>query len=203
LSNDELNEMVGLNDKIVEQSPSVEKSFTNQGNAVVGATDAVREYINSLREMAVEELYVERIKALENEKELREENKRLNEEIAEIESKINQFVDLRNLSEDQIKQRLEEINREMNTGLLTQEEYLELQKEQDLLLLLQNGKLGEGLDAMQKQREELIKKLEKNEEELQKVDEVNNAYIEALLIQAGINTEKGTELNYLIKRLKN
>lgn len=205
LSNDELNEMVGLNDKIVEQSPSVEKSFTNQGNAVVGATDAVREYINSLREMAVEELYVERIKALENEKELREENKRLNEEIAEIESKINQFVDLRNLSEDQIKQRLEEINREMNTGLLTQEEYLELQKEQDLLLLLQNGKLGEGLDAMQKQREELIKKLEKNEEELQKVDEVNNAYIEALLIQAGINTEKGNGIELLdqeIEKLK-
>ena len=205
LSNDELNEMVGLNDKIVEQSPSVEKSFTNQGNAVVEATDAVREYINSLREMTVEELYVERIKALENEKELREENKRLNEEIAEIESKINQFVDLRNLSEDQIKQRLEEINREMNTGLLTQEEYLELQKEQDLLLLLQNGKLGEGLDAMQKQREELIKKLEKNEEELQKVDEVNNAYIEALLIQAGINTEKGNGIELLdqeIEKLK-
>src|SRR5699024_10469238 len=66
LTNDEIDKLLKLNNDIIEQSPNVEKSFTDKGNAVVESTDAVKEHINALREMAYEELLIERDKSLMN-----------------------------------------------------------------------------------------------------------------------------------------
>src|SRR5690606_24993342 len=65
LSNDELNKMIGLNDKIVKQSPAVTQAYTEQGNQIVENTDAVREYVAELKQMALEELRWELAEALE------------------------------------------------------------------------------------------------------------------------------------------
>lgn len=202
LSNDELDKMIGLNDKIIEQSPTVEKSFSDKGHAIVDTTDAVRDYIKSLRDMALIELRAEQAKALEREKELLEENKQLAEEIRDVESKINELIEMRNMPLEEVDARLEEINRKMNSGLLTQEEYLELEREQGLLLQLQNDNLVDALDTLQEQRKTLIQKRDLNTDELAKLEQINARMAEMLLAQVDINWEQGEGLNQLDEKIK-
>jgi TP901 family phage tail tape measure protein len=50
LSNEELNEMIGLNKDIIEQAPMAADGLTETGEAIVGNTEAAREYNDELRE---------------------------------------------------------------------------------------------------------------------------------------------------------
>src|SRR5690606_29340819 len=168
LSNKELDEMIGLNDKIVKQSPAVTQAYTEQGNQIVENTDAVREYVAELKQMALEELRWELAEALENEKRIREENKEIARELARVEKELNQLVEYRKMPLDEVDARLEEINKKMNSGMLTQEEYLELEREQALLLQVQSGFVTEAYENLKKQRDALLKKQETNQEELAK-----------------------------------
>src|SRR5699024_547881 len=172
LSNDELNNMISLNNDIINQSPDVEKSFTDKGNAVVESTDAVKEHIQALKDLAIEELQWEMAEALENEKKIREENKELAIELAEVESSMNELLEIRKLPLEEVDARLEEINEKMNSGLVTQEEYLELEREQSLLLQAQNGFIGEAYESLKSQREELMKKQDLNDQELAKLENI-------------------------------
>lgn len=202
LSNEQIEAMIGLNNDIIDQSPNVEKSFTNQGNAIIESTDAVKEYINSLKEMALIELQAEQAKALENETKLRQENKEINEEIAQIERDINELIELRNMPLEEVDTRLEEINEKLNSGQLTMEEYTELEREQALLLQLQNDNLVEALESLQNQREELIKKRDLNDDELAKLEQINSRMAELLLSEVEINFEKGKGLDVLDERIE-
>src|SRR5690606_6109593 len=201
LSNGELNKMIGLNNKIIEKSPDVAKAYSEKGNAIVGATDAVKDYIQSLRDMALIELRAEQAKALEREKEIREDNKRIAQEIREVESKINDLIAIRNMPLEQVEARLEEINKLMATGALTQEEYLELEREQALLLQLQNVTLADALDTLQEQQDELIKRRDLNDQELAKLELINARLAEMLLAQVDINWENGKGLKQLDEKI--
>ncbi|GAB3797387.1 phage tail tape measure protein [Virgibacillus kimchii] len=205
LSKDEINELIEANNGIIEQSPDVEKSFTDKGNAIVESTDAVNDYIQSLRDMAWEELEIERVKALENEEELRRRNKELNEEIAQTEEDIQELMALRDVPMSDIEARLEEINRKMDSGLVGEEEYIELGKERGLLQKVYNGGLVEGLETLQDQKSELQDKVDKNDEEIAKLEEINIQMADMLLQEVDINYEKGeglTKLDEQIDKLK-
>src|SRR5690625_1405731 len=205
LNNEELEEMFGLNSEIIEQSPQVEASFTEKGNRVLENTSAVKEYINSLEEMAWIELQIEREKALENEAELRKENKQINEEIKQTEEEIQELMELRKVPMEDIDSRLAEIQEKMDLGLLTQEEYAELEREQGLLLAIKNDQYTESLDALKEQRNELMKRKDLNDEELAKLEQVNQRMAEILLSEVDINWEKGKGLDKLdeeIQKLK-
>lgn len=201
LTKDEINKLVKANNDIIEQSPQVEKSFSDKGNAIVDSTDAVRDYIDSLKDMAWVELEAERTKALENEAQLRKENKEINEEIKQVEEDIQELIEMREMPLSEVDARLAEIQDKMDTGLLTQEEYNELEREQGLLLQLQNDNLVEGLEALQEQRSELIKKKELNDEELAKLDQINAQMADTLLQEVDINFEKGEGLNKLDEKI--
>src|SRR5690625_4315151 len=205
LNNEELEEMFGLNSEIIDQSPQVEASFTEKGNRVLENTSAVKEYINSLEEMAWIELQIEREKALENEAELRKENKQINEEIKQTEEEIQELMELRKVPMEDIDSRLAEIQEKMDLGLLTQEEYAELEREQGLLLAIKNDQYTESLDALKEQRNELMKRKDLNDEELAKLEQVNQRMAEILLSEVDINWEKGKGLDKLdeeIQKLK-
>lgn len=145
LSNDETVKMIDLNNEIINQTPMVESSFTDRGNSVIDATDAVKEYVQSLREMAFEELKIQQDAAFEERQRLLEENRDTTDEIAWINSNLNTIYENQDMSLGEIENRLEEINRKTNQGMLTTEEYIELEQEQSALLAIQNGLHGEAL----------------------------------------------------------
>lgn len=202
LNNDELEEMLGLNNDIIEQSPQVEASFTEKGNRVLDNTSAVREYIESLEEMAWIELQIEREKALENEAKLRKQNKEINEDIKQVEEEIQELMELRKLPMEDIDDRLAEIQEKMDLGLLTQEEYAELEREQTSLLSVKNGLYVEQLDELKKQRKELLDKKELNDEELAQLEAIKERMAEVLLSEVDINWEKGKGLDKLDDQLQ-
>ncbi|WP_053430776.1 phage tail tape measure protein [Halalkalibacterium halodurans] len=192
LTNEELDEMLGLNNQIIDQSPHVEQSFTEKGNAVVEATEAVYEYIQSLKEMALAELQGERVKYMHQEKELIEEQKKLKEEMGEIERAYNELLEYRNMSEAEAEARLEEINDKKRTGLMTQQEIEEANREIWFLERVINGELADQLETLQERRKEVAKKIELNEEELSKIYEIDKAISGILLEELNIN-EAGRE----------
>ncbi|ERN52825.1 hypothetical protein A33I_14105 [Alkalihalophilus marmarensis DSM 21297] len=192
LTNDELNEMLGLNDKIIEQSPTVEQSFTNKGNAVIETTKAVHEYIQSLREMSLIELQEERVIQLEREKELINEQRALKEELNAIEQEMNTLLQYRDVSEEEAKARLDEINEKKRTGLLTEQEIAEANNEIWHLERIINGELADQLEALRTRREEIAKNIASKDEELAKLYEIDSAIAEILLKEIGVN-EQGQE----------
>ncbi|NJP37195.1 phage tail tape measure protein [Bacillus luteus] len=189
LTNDEIAEMVGLNNDIIEQSPYVEQSFTDRGNAVVEATDANYEYIDSLREIALEELQAERIIAMENEAELRRENREITEEIAAIEEKRNTLMEYNAMSESEILSLLDENQKKQQDINLSYEEREALQKEEGYLNTVLNGQVAEVLEGLRNQREELNEKLSLNEEELGQLQAIDDAIAGVLLKQIDVNME--------------
>ncbi|WP_225221007.1 phage tail tape measure protein [Bacillus norwichensis] len=206
LSNEQLDEMIELNSTIIEQAPTVEQKFTDKGNAIIESTKAVREYIDSLREMAFEELKEEQVKALEREKELRKENKFLAKEASKVEADIKELIDKRDMSLEEVNKRLQEIHVNTKHGLNSHKEVMELRREEQILLAIKNGTIAETLEKLQGERKELNKKQKLNEEELSKLDQINARMAEVLLAEVDINFEKGKGLKKLdekIESLKN
>lgn len=201
LSNKELEDMLNLNNDIIAQSPNVAKAHTDQGNAIVKNTDAVREHIEALKELAIEELQWELAEALENEGKIREDNKRIAEELAEVEQNMNELLEIRKMPLDEVDARLAEINEKMQSGLLTQEEYLELEREEGLLLQQKHGHIAEAYENLKKQRDALMKKQEANDEELAKLENIKTRMAELLLAEVDINWEKGKGLEKLDERI--
>lgn len=202
LTNDEIEEMIGLNNDIIEQSPNVEKSFSDKGNAVIESTDAVHEYIQSLRDMAMIELEAERAKALENEAQLRKDNKKHAEELLVIEENIQRMLELRDMPLEEVRDRIQEINDLKYDTTLSDEEQIELQRELTTLLDIEGGKITESLEHMQEQRAELNEKINLNEEELAKLEEINVAIVENLLAEVDLTFEKGKGLDKLDERIE-
>lgn len=205
LTNDEIEEMIELNNDIIEQSPTVEQSFTDKGNAVVESTDAVKEYIQSLRDMAFIELQAEQVKALENEATLRQENKEITEDLLKVEDEIQELLQMRDMSLEEIDERVKEINQAFSDGISTTEEQHKLDRERASLLAVKRGTILETLEKMEEERDALIEKKELNDEELAKLEEINVAMAEMLLAEVDINWEKGEGLKKLdetIQKLK-
>lgn len=205
MTNAEIEEMIGLNKDIIDQSPDVEKSFTDKGNAIVESTDAVHEHIQSLRDLALEELIEQRYMALENEQTLLEENIGYNKEIAELNEDITRIMEQGSLSSEEIKDRMSEINGDLRSGKFTLEEREALQKELiELAEIESKGHLGL-LEIMMDERDELQGKIDLNDEEIAKLEAINIAITDNLLGQVDINWEKGEGLNKLdetIQKLK-
>src|SRR5699024_11387755 len=62
LSKDELKELFGANKNLIDQTPEIKTSISDQGNEFAKNTDAVKEYIATLHEATLIELEGEREK---------------------------------------------------------------------------------------------------------------------------------------------
>lgn len=192
LSNEKLDEMLGLNDKIIEQSPQVEQSFTDKGNAIVDSTDAVKDYIQSLKDMALEELRIERAVALENEAELRQKIKEDTQELHDLESEINRLLDLQKIPLEEARERYYDIDQILTNGNLSIHERNELIDEQSELHDRINGKLADELVTLNEQRQEVLERIENNKSQLDQLDQIDQRISEIYLSELGIN-EAGEE----------
>ncbi|WP_096436482.1 phage tail tape measure protein [Alteribacter populi] len=192
LSKDEISELLAVNNEIIEQTPHVEQTMSERGNAVVDATDAVRDYIQSLRDMALEELQMERIAALEREAELRKEHRDDLLEQEEIGKRLEILTESRNMSEDERRDRVSEINRLINDEFATGEELVKLERERDVLMELHKTGMAETHGKLREQKEEIDGKLELHQDEIDKLGVIDEKIAGILLTEIGIN-EVGEE----------
>lgn len=197
LTNKEIDKMLELNDDIIEQSPIVEKVFTDKGSAVVVSTDAIKEYIQSLKDMSMFELNIQKEKALENEAELRQKNKDLAIEMEAVEERINELMVLRKMPLEEVKARIIEINELLQDGSVSIEEKKELTRELTSLMDVETGKAFEALEMYEEQRKKLVKKQELNEAELGQLEIINEKMVDMYLSEVDINFEKGKGLEKL------
>ncbi|MCR1834969.1 phage tail tape measure protein [Oceanobacillus caeni] len=189
LSKDELNRLFEANANIIEQSPNVQASVSETGNKFAENTNAVRKYINSLHEATLIELEAERTKSLEQEKVLRGEITDKQNELNGLLERMGVYTSSIKLSEDEIAARIEEINGLYRDSNLSVEEKNRLQQEQTALLDIQNGKYSEAIEDLQSQVDKKRESIGATEEELEKINVLNEQMANLVLKQAGINTE--------------
>ncbi len=189
LSKSELEQLFEANKNIIKQSPDVKTSVSEQGNAFVESTAAVRKYIETLHEMSFKELKLERAKQLEREKELTKQLASEKQKLNELDELANRILDIQSMSKEEILSRQKELNREYWNNNLSHKEKNELTREQEALQAALDGKLGKEYDKIQKILGEQRKKVESKEEELQKVKAVDQEMANHILKMAGINEE--------------
>ncbi|WP_188725691.1 phage tail tape measure protein [Lentibacillus populi] len=189
LSKDELKRLFDANKDIIEQTPDVKKNVSEQGNAFAENTDAVHDYIDSLREASLIELESERQKSLAEEKriqkEITEEKKKQNG----LDQQLKMYTDAQKMSQDEIKSRLKEISELTENKSLNQAEQARLLYEESVLNDVLNGDYVEMVDNLQKKKEKSRESVQNSEEELEKINALNSQMANLVLKQAGINAE--------------
>ena len=193
LSKDELKKLFDANKNIIEQSPNVEKSVSEQGNAFAKNTDEVNEYIQSLVDLSRQELSEEWKIAQDNKTEALKEQKQINKDIEELNRRSNE---LSKIDADTAAERrsatmdwFTDVKQEMADSRTSQERMNELRDEEAIIISFVKDGLGAGLKTIQKQRDELKGKLKDNEEEIEKANLLDEQMSNIILKQVGINEE--------------
>src|SRR5690606_40032846 len=127
----------------IEQSPDVEKSISEQGNAFVKSTEAVNKQIEALRKLSEQSLKGERAKLLEQEAEARQTIIDKTKELEKVEERLSFLYENQGMSKDERSKRVAEINELIKQGNLTEEEARKLDQERTDLLNIKNGKIVE------------------------------------------------------------
>lgn len=201
LSKKELKKLFGANENIIEQSPNVQKSVSDTGNAFADNTDAVREYVDSLYEMSRVELEGQRNAALERKIEL-------NKEINKGQKELNGLLDemgIKNkaseLSEVERKKRITEIKEKLDDRNISFEKGNALQEELTALMDIEDGRLGDSVKHLQEKIDKKRESNEKSQEELDKINALEENMGNIILKQSGINEEGEKGLAQLDKSL--
>lgn len=196
LSKKEIKRLFKANEEIIEQTPDVEQSISEQGNAFAKNTEKVKEYIENLEQMSLTELEQERFKALQNEEKALKNIEGAKQRIAFIDKQHNKLQEISNMSEkeqlDYAKGRLQEIAQEKVKGIESDQKKNALAKEEKILKEIINGELGKASELLTEERKELKGTIEDNEEKLEKLKLVDEQTANIYLQQAGIN-KKGEE----------
>jgi TP901 family phage tail tape measure protein len=194
LSNEELQRMVDLNGKIVEAVPESNAVISDQGNILLENTDAAKAYNKERYEMLRLELEAQKAKAQANMSEYLRDEESLLKKINELKTKI------ADLDVEEINQR--EKVRDLYADLAIAKENkdtLEIDRLNETIAMEEHK-----IEAIMKQRAEAAglvveksKELEKVQEQIGKLDEVNRKMIDLELKQVGINAKRGEELSTL------
>ncbi|WP_212925329.1 phage tail tape measure protein [Oceanobacillus sp. J11TS1] len=195
LSKEELEKLWSANEEIINQSPEVQSSVSETGNKFAENTDAVREYINTLHEATLIELEGERTKALEQEKQIRDDITQAQNELNGLLETMTLYTDAHNMSEQEIADRRKEINELYRDTNLSAEEKARLAQEETALMDIQDGKYVEAIAHIQEQIQGKRDSIAQSEEELAKINELNEQMANLVLQQVGINEQgaKGLE----------
>lgn len=202
LSKDELKNLFKANDDIIEQSPDVEKTISDQGNKWVDNTDAVEEYIKSMRDASMEEIEGQLGAAMENRNDALSDIKEKEQEIGNLKKELTTYTNAHELSEQEVSNRIDEINQKLRHGNQNSEKKNELSKELTALLDIQNGDYADGVDRIQEQINKKRNSIETSEEEIEKEKEIRKQASDILLSQIGINKEGDKGLETLDKNIQ-
>src|SRR5690625_656758 len=200
-SKEEIKELFGANESIIEQSDEAETAIGKSGEAWVENTDAVNEYIQSLYEASRIELESQRHKQLKNEEEITKritkENRQLNDEIG----KLALLDDLRGASQKELLDIQGDIVDEMNQVEQGSARWLELNKLLEATTDAQKGDVEEMYGTQTDIVEEKRKQLNLSEAELEDVQALNQGLVDVWLKQTGIKEEGEKGLNVLEEKI--
>lgn len=196
LTNEQLDAMIEHNNTIVENAPQTAEAHSEQGNAIAGVNEKLEEYLDTLRETSLQELELERIKFEENKLIHLEKINEAKEKEREINEKILMLSDLQKLSDEEVSVRLTEIGDLKKHYLTTEDEIVELTREEEILLGFVKDGVSGTVDELQNQLKEQKEIIENNELELEKGQAIDDLYAELYLKKLGINEagQKGIDL---------
>lgn len=207
LTNEEMEKFLGLNDKIIEKSPSAAKAISEQGNAYANTLDELKKLNNMERQLLMEDTY----KAVRNEMDKQESNLKrqvkLQNEIAEKEKyrtevqkeilsngKRNREIDLELVD---LRGKLVNANIEERQEIENKISILENEKSQ---IGTQNNLHQDTIDRIETQIEKKKKSLEETNKELKAFDELLADYAQQVLYEQGIVSEKGKANEAIVKQ---
>ena len=201
LTNDEMNEFIGLNDQVIEKAPATTKSVSDLGQAYADNTNALKE-LNAEQARQLEiEAYEAVKKSIEINNGLIRDQKQTVSEINEIEEKIKNnrqtIIDLQGSirSQEELILGLEKEKEGSNGAQLMQLE-AKIEREKNILAEQQNN-LNVALDTESTYGKQLNKRFEHLDtiaKEIKQSEEARYKYEEIILAQAGITAEKGRGL---------
>lgn len=186
LTNDEMAEMLGLNDQLIEKVPDVTTSLSEHGNAIISNADAIGVANEKLREMISLELENQRIKAeaqldgnirdyIDAVSEMVEKEKERNEAIRER-GQIEATIDDLKLQKQNELNAGQEAAAQMTQDEITRQEHL---------LRGQNDKIAKLADEVSEKQ----KSVQKTEEEINKTAALYDKLVNLHLKSVGINEE--------------
>src|SRR5690625_1480058 len=195
LSKDELKKLFKANGDIIDQSPDVEKSVSDQGNAFANNTDAVEKQIQALRDLSEAQLKGERVKLLEQEAEAQRIITEKTKEQEKVEERMLFLADNANLSKDELNEKIAETEEKLKGVNRNSEEGYELDQEHTDLINIKKERIGETVDDLNDQNDELQDSIDKEQEKIDKLDATEQKTANVYLANVGINEEgeKGLE----------
>ncbi len=201
LSKDELKALFGANETIINQSPNVEKSISDQGNAFAKSTDEVYKYIEGLYEASLVELKGQVDAALENQVELHKQKNELQKEHGDLLDEMQVKIDANKLSDEENKARQKEINDLLQDRTLSYDEAKPLQEELTALIDIENGNHAKALEKLQEKINKKNESIKNTEEDIQLNEELISQASKIALKQVGINEEGEKGLAQLDKAI--
>lgn len=198
LTNDQMDEFLGLNDKVIEIAPSTVKAISSQGEAYALNTNELKllnaEKAKELENAARDTL----VKALEKEKGLLNDQKNILAEINEKNvTQQEQIKVVSSLAQEIIGHQNSILGLEKQKNGASAQEIIQLDgkitREKDVLSQKneQKKRAEEMIGTYGKQIDKRGEMLDKNRQELAQLDEARFKYEEIILAQVGINAEKG------------
>ncbi|KYC94362.1 hypothetical protein B4102_3583 [Heyndrickxia sporothermodurans] len=194
LSNKELNRMVELNGDLTERVPSATSKITDQGNAIAGTTDKLKEYSKEKLASLYNDLDLKRLETEVKYKDILQEEQDI---IAKKEKMQNKLNDL-DVEKSEKQDTLNEKQQKLNEMLANRNKYsdYEIQNQQNIVnQAKQDVRLAE--ERVAKQAAKIIgqkKELENVQKEIKGYESIRDQMVQILLKQSGINVKKGEEI---------
>ncbi|MBT2600941.1 MULTISPECIES: phage tail tape measure protein [unclassified Oceanobacillus] len=192
LTNEQLEALIEHNQTIVDNAPHTAEAHTNQGNAIAGVNDELETYLNTLRETSLQNIELEKMKWAENETIHQKNLNEAKQEQQKIDEQIQMLGDLQSLSALELEDRYWKVVDAQSNYQTSQEDLVELAKEEELLKMMLEEDIGTVITKLQEQRETQQGIIDDTEIELEKGKELDGLHAEILLKKVGIN-EKGEE----------
>ncbi|GIN74034.1 hypothetical protein J14TS2_45090 [Bacillus sp. J14TS2] len=189
LSKDELKRLFEANDAIIKQSPDIEKTISDQGNAFAENTDAIKEQLQAMRDLSESELIGQRAKLIEAEKAARKEIADQTERQEFAQRHLMKLGEYSNLSQDELNKKIAETLEKKKGVNASSQEGMEIEQTLGDLAAVKNGKIGNAVDKLKKYNKEAQQSIEKEQKKLDELEATNVLLANIYLQNAGINKE--------------
>jgi len=210
LTNEEMEEFLGLNDKIVKKAPTTVNAISEQGNAYAGVLDELKKLNNLERERLLGDTYSKLTSELTTQRDNLEKQKKLQGELKELEGGrtkslqgivgINEQIRAKDSEIAALRDRIMNVSEEEALKLMDKLGLLEKEKSDLEWVKLSHE---ESVRKLDKQIEKKRKSLEETMKELNAFDELKDEYEQIVLYQAGITAERGKGIEKLNEEQRN
>jgi len=208
LTNEEMEEFLGLNEKVVEKAPATEQAISSEGNAYAFNTEKLRELNEEKRKELKREARTELLKALDKEGKLeREKNRLVKERKGYLDAAKNLYDDIDQLSneriekEEKLKSLKEELANAEGIEVSRVKNRIEKVKEEisqnQFTLDQKKRSLGFSSDLIKKNREQL----DEVREQIKELDTMKFKYEDLVLAEADLTAEKGAGVSKIEEQI--